>query len=60
MSMCASISASVEISRMSTLSVVGAAGHAYKGTTGIVGHEGTTTYYRGTAIPDEGRPMTAV
>ena len=24
--------------------------HAYKGTTGIVGHEGTTTYYRGSAI----------
>ena len=30
--------------------------HAYKGTTGIVGHEGTTTYYRGHAIPDEDRP----
>ena len=30
--------------------------HAYKGTTGIVGHEGTTTYYRGNAIPDEDRP----
>jgi hypothetical protein len=30
--------------------------HAYKGTTGIVGHEGTTTYYRGAAIPDEDRP----
>jgi Taurine catabolism dioxygenase TauD, TfdA family len=27
--------------------------HAYKGTTGIVGHEGTTTYYRGNAIPDD-------
>jgi hypothetical protein len=25
--------------------------HAYKGTTGIVGHEGTSTYYRGNAIP---------
>jgi len=24
--------------------------HAYKGTRGIVGHEGTTTYYRGNAI----------
>jgi hypothetical protein len=24
--------------------------HAYKGTTGIVGHEGTSTYYRGNAI----------
>jgi hypothetical protein len=24
--------------------------HAYKGTTGIVGHEGTSTYYRGSAI----------
>ena len=25
--------------------------HLYKGTTGIVGHEGTSTYYRGNAIP---------
>jgi hypothetical protein len=28
--------------------------HAYKGTTGIMGHEGTSTYYRGNAIPDAG------
>jgi len=34
--------------------------HAYKGTTGIVGHEGTTTYYRGNAIPDDDRPEKAV
>ena len=34
--------------------------HAYKGTTGIVGHEGTTTYYRGNAIPDDDRPTKPV